>query len=320
MATRSIATTVSPRVDVEKAARASLDLAALDGLQRVRINGTELAYLEQGTGEPVIFVHGAIIDLTMWQEQVPAFGKQYRAIAYSRRYHWPNEGIPDGADDPMLPHADDLAEVIRTLQLAPAHLVGHSAGALICMYVALRNPELVHTLTLIEQPFLTSTSLPPKPRELLQLFLTHPRLGKAWMEFGVNFDPCLAAFKRGEVEEGIRVFLNFINPLESNFYEGLPADARRHLLANSNTLKAEFFGKEGIPAFKDQNVRRIKHPTLLVVGEKSPGPIRRLSDRLGELLPNTERVEIPGVSHTMQWQNPAALNRAVLDFLDRHAA
>ncbi len=317
MATSSVAIAASPPVDIEKAARSTLTVTALDGLRRVRIDGTELAYVEQGTGEPVIFVHGGIIDLTIWQEQVAAVGRRYRAIAYSRRYHWPNEGIPDEVDDPQLRHADDLVAFIRTLHLAPAHLVGHSAGAFICMSVALRHPELVRTLTLIEWPAPPSLSFPPKPQEILQLLLAHPRMAKALLAGKRSSDACMSALKRGEVEEGIRVSINFMNPQESNVYDGLPADFRQHLLANSKTFKALFFGKEWAPAFKDENARRLTQPTLLVVGEKSPEHFRRVSDRLAVLLPNTERVEIPGVAHGMQWQNSAALNRAVLNFLDQ---
>jgi len=130
----------------EATARAVLDRSEnKDDLKWVSVSGTQLAYVERGAGEPVIFVHGAFIDFTIWAQQLPAVGERYRAIAYSRRYAWPNDGIPDGADDPMGPHADDLAALIRTLGVGPAHLVGHSAGAFICMLAAHRNPCLLYT-------------------------------------------------------------------------------------------------------------------------------------------------------------------------------
>jgi pimeloyl-ACP methyl ester carboxylesterase len=53
-------------------------------------------------------------------------------------------------------------------------------------------------------------------------------------------------------------------------------------------------------------------------GAISPEHFHRLADRLAELMPNVERVEIPAASHMMHWQSPDATARAVLGFLDRH--
>lgn len=53
-------------------------------------NGITLHYVEEGSGAPVIFVHGSIGDYSYWLDEVDAFGTKYRAIAYSRRYNYPN--------------------------------------------------------------------------------------------------------------------------------------------------------------------------------------------------------------------------------------
>jgi hypothetical protein len=51
--------------------------------------------------------------------------KGYRTIVYSRRFHWPNEAIREGTDYSMTEHVDDLRALLRSLDAAPAHLVGH---------------------------------------------------------------------------------------------------------------------------------------------------------------------------------------------------
>ena len=91
-----MSTTVLPTVDAETAARAGL-AEGLNGhpFKRAQVCGVELAYVEEGTGQAVVFVHGGFNDLTIWEQQVPAVAQRYRAIAYSRRYAWPNEAIPD---------------------------------------------------------------------------------------------------------------------------------------------------------------------------------------------------------------------------------
>ena len=77
-------------------------------LKTAEVHGTRLAYVERGAGTPVVFVHGSISDLTIWGPQLEALGQDYRAIAYSRRYAWPNEDLSSGAEDTMQPHVDDL--------------------------------------------------------------------------------------------------------------------------------------------------------------------------------------------------------------------
>jgi non-heme chloroperoxidase len=92
-------------------------------LPAVEINGASLAYLEQGQGDAVVFVHGSLDDLRSWRLQIPAFGSHYRALAYSRRYHYPN-AQPSGAFDYTAAlHADDLAAFIGWLGPQPVHLV-----------------------------------------------------------------------------------------------------------------------------------------------------------------------------------------------------
>src|SRR5688500_16485333 len=110
---------------------------AFEAVRAADIHGVTLAYREQGEGDPVVLVHGSASDMRSWEHQVPAIGRSYRAIAYSRRYARPNPDITPGEDDEMLPHVDDLAALLRVLDAAPAHLVGHSWGGFICLLTAI---------------------------------------------------------------------------------------------------------------------------------------------------------------------------------------
>jgi pimeloyl-ACP methyl ester carboxylesterase len=62
----------------------------------------------------------------------------------------------------------------------------------------------------------------------------------------------------------------------------------------------------------EDDVRSVRVPTLLVGGGRSPAVLRRLTDRLEQLLPNAERIEIAGVSHGLQEEDSRAFNAAVL--------
>src|SRR5690349_13241165 len=64
-------------------------------IRRVQVNGTELTYVDQGRGTPVVFVHGSAGDWRIWEEQRAAISSRYRFVAYSRRYHAPNAWMGD---------------------------------------------------------------------------------------------------------------------------------------------------------------------------------------------------------------------------------
>ena len=82
-------------------------------MARVRINGTELRYVEQGSGVPVVLVHGAWIDLGFWEPQRAALAERYRFVAYDARYHGTDPWPDDGENYSVAKHAADLGELIR---------------------------------------------------------------------------------------------------------------------------------------------------------------------------------------------------------------
>ncbi len=287
------------------------------GVQAVVVNGVRLAYAERGEGQSVVFVHGGYSDLRTWLPQLDAFANEYRAVAYSRRYARPNEDIPEGQDDQMGPHVGDLSSLLESLDLAPAHLVGNSWGAFICLLAALKEPGLVRTLVLGEAPVLPLfISNSPKVGELVRLFLRSPKGAFRIMAFGARVvEPAAKAYRRGDMDGGTRMFVSGV--LGARAFESLPEERKQQMWENHTADAAQLLGA-GFPPLSEADVRRIRTPTLLVTGERSPAILRRtLTDKLESLLPDVERVEIPLASHLMHEENPEAFNRAVLDFLRR---
>jgi pimeloyl-ACP methyl ester carboxylesterase len=281
-------------------------------MAKLDINGTRLEVIEHGTGEPVVFVHGSASDYRTWQLQLDALGHLYRVIAYSRRYHWPNDGIPNDADYSMEEHVDDLRALLRSLDAGSVHLVGHSYGAFVALLLALREPRRVRTLVLAEPPVITLfVSNKPTLREVLSLLFSRPRSAIPIMRFGAKgVGPATAAARRGDMDAAMRIFGTAV--LGPEFYQGLASSRLEQVSANA--IKAEFLGS-GLAPLKDEDVRRIQMPTLLVSGQQSPGLFHRLLDRLEELLPHNKRVEIRGASHIMHEDNASAYNAALHSFL-----
>ena len=296
--------------------RATASMGSFGAVRTLAIGETALAYREQGAGEPVVFVHGSASDLRSWDQQLPAIATHYRAIAYSRRYARPNQDIEPDVEDQMLLHVYDLAAMLRLLDAAPAHLVGHSWGAFICLETAIRHPELVRSLVLAEPPVLPLyTSIPPRARELLALLARRPRTTLTILTFAARtFAPACRAFRRGDDERALEIFGHGVLGRET--YERLPEARRQQARENLNTVRAQLLGAP-FPPLSDEEVRAVTAPTLLIAGEHSPAYMLRLTDRLQQLLPNPERVDITGASHAMTEEQPDAVNEAILGFLAR---
>lgn len=289
------------------------------GIKTTIVNGVELAYLERGRGQSVIFVHGGYSDLRTWLPQMDAFSARYRTVTYSRRYARPNEDIPHGRDDQMLPHVDDLLALLRNLDLAPAHLIGNSWGAFICLLAALMEPTLVRTLVLGEPPVLPLfVSNKPTGGELVRLFLHSPLDAIRIVRFGATvIGPAEKAYRRGDLEGGTRIFVSGV--LGPRSFAAVPEERKQQMRENHTADRAQLLGA-GFPPLTATDVDRIKTPTLLVTGERSPALLRRtLTNKLEHLLPNVERTEIPNASHLIHEQNADGFNRAVLAFVHRHS-
>jgi pimeloyl-ACP methyl ester carboxylesterase len=280
----------------------------------VHANGVSLDYQVSGSGEAVVLVHGGFSDYRIWQVHREALGQSYRAIAYSGRYHWPNAPAPDGAGHDMAEHVDDLLALVTTLGAGPAHLVGNSSGGLLCLYGAIRAPELVRSLVLLE-PFALPllVSMPPGPLELFKLAIRHPRTAVVVAHFSARgLGPAQAAFERGDLEGGLRIFARAV--LGSYGVDRMTEPRWEQARDNLDVFAAQLT-RGSFPAMGPDDVRRIDAPTLLVAGEHSPPVIRLFTDRIYDLLPHAERVEIPGASHDAHVDNPSAVTDAIRAFL-----
>jgi non-heme chloroperoxidase len=90
-------------------------------------DGTEIYYKDWGAGQPVVFSHGWPLTADAWEAQMTFLAEQgYRCIAHDRRGHGRSSQPWQGNE--MDTYADDLAELIESLDLTDVVLVGHSTG------------------------------------------------------------------------------------------------------------------------------------------------------------------------------------------------
>ena len=265
------------------------------GLRKVAVgDGVELHYVERGKGAVVLFIHGTLGDYSSWDGQLGPFAETHRAIAYSRRYNYPNTNKLRPKHSAVV-EADDLAAFIKKLDLGKVHVVGHSYGGYAALFLAVRHPELVRTLTLAEPPVVFAGDRVEEAKERL---LKRAR----------------AAFAKGDSEDAVRTI---VNSSREGAYDKIPEPFRKRLRQNARELEALVISDNMYPRLDRDAVRKIAVPTLLLSGEKSPASHRRIDKELERLLPEKgrQRVIIRGADHGMWLQQPEACRKAVLEFL-----
>jgi len=268
-------------------------------------NNINLAYVDEGTGEdPIIFVHGLGSYLPAWKKNVSALSTHFRCIAVDLPgYGKSSKDLHPGT---MEFYADVLAELIDKLNLNSATIAGHSMGGQIGMVMALKYPEKVPRLILVDPAGFEKFSEGEKQwfREVMTVD-------------GVKLTPV----------QQIRA--NLI----ANFHN-MPADAEFMVTDRIALRAAQDFDKycytvvKSVEGMVDQPVyhllSKITQPTLIIFGENDnliPNPYlhggwtRDIGNIGKQMIPNSQLVLIPDCGHFAQFEKPEIVNDAVLKFM-----
>jgi esterase len=262
------------------------------------VNGYRLAYVEAGSGAPLLLVHGSLSDCRAWVQQLDAFAKDYRAFAVSLRHCHPERWDGNGDDFTVEQHAADLAAFIRLQDVGAVHLLGHSRGGAVALSLALRWPRLVRSLTLADPGGLER--LLPETNEGRRMAGETERMFARLREDLAN----------GDEEAAARGFVDALGG--PGAWGRRSPEQRRMLLDNIRTGPA----CEQRPRFSRAEIASLNAPILPVTGVRSPS---RYAQMLAALRSANHRVAdvvvIDGAAHAMNRENPGAFNTAVLGFL-----
>ena len=279
---------------------------AIAELKTVFINGDSISYMDIGKGEPVVFVHGTVGDYRVWGAQMDTFATSHRVIAYSRRYAYPNKQIiNDSADYSVTAHAKDLTQFLKTLDIGPVHLVGHSFGASTSLITALEHPELLRSLTLGE----------PAVMSLLQ---NVPDGGKLLNDFVAKvFIPTAEAFNNNNDKKALEIFIGGVL-MDSLYFSQAPQQQRDIMLDNILELRAVVSEENIFPPLACDYIKTLKTPVLLLKGDRSPELLTTMIDELATCIENNELAILSNSSHGLEYENPIEFNKIVLSFIHEH--
>lgn len=115
-------------------------------MERTTINGVELAYELRGTGKPLVMIHGAQGDQSMFNNVLPAFVKDFRVLTFDQRGSGLSEKPDHACTMAML--ADDTAALMDHVGFTSAHILGVSMGGMIALEFVLRHPQKARSVVL----------------------------------------------------------------------------------------------------------------------------------------------------------------------------
>ena len=270
-------------------------------MQRATVADITLEYEVTGSGEPVVFIHGAFIaDAFRPLVAAPDLAGRYRLITYHRRGYVGSSRTPGPVS--ITRQAADCRALLDHLGVAHAHGVGHSFGGAMALQLALDSPTVVHSLALLEPALMVGASGQAYRESLV-------RGGERYREAGaaVVADEFLQARW-----PGYREHLEQVVP--GGFAQAV-ADAPAAFELDIGFVDWRFGEPEA---------RRVTQPALVVLGGESEALWPRFGEThrlLLDWLPQAEGSELPGATHFLHLETPhaaAVMAETLAAFFARH--
>jgi len=293
-------------------------------MARIDVNGFSMHYDEGGRGESVVFVHGgfASVGRTLldpeeyeWGEWELEFARRFRFITYDRRGCARSSCPSDGYE--VENQARDLAGLLDHLGLAPAHVIGSSAGGPIALAFAALFPQRTRSLVLVgtgldlfrsDEPG-TADAVVKEQIAVLEAegpeaaFMNRPAGVEVWLE---PLWMAAEAKERGELDQ----FRAHERRLAARAADAPTAERVAYSAAELRNIKAyiDYDGRE----FTGD----VKAPTLVIHGRRDRAIPLAWGIELAEAIPGAELHVVPAGSHGLLWRDPEA-RHTVLDFIKR---
>jgi pimeloyl-ACP methyl ester carboxylesterase len=250
----------------------------------VVVNGTDLSYSDEGAGDVVFVIHGAGSDGRMWAKDLVPLARTHRVIALNRR-GFPGSG---SAVRDWRVHGDDAAGLVEELDAAPVAVVAHSGGSIAALDLAVRRPELVSNLVLLDPAFGTRRNITPKLAAIFVKVQLLRRLGRerqaidTWLRFATSYRTGGSAFER-------------------------MAEERREVLrGNAGGVFADMASGDG-SYIRDEDLASIRVPVTIITADLSPSFLQKTSASLAKRLPAVTSRTLQGAGHAMVFDQSEAL-------------
>ncbi|MDF0675712.1 MAG: alpha/beta fold hydrolase [Nitrospira sp.] len=258
---------------------------------QAKINGITLAFTDQGTGLPIIFLHAFPLNRTMWKEQEETLSSQFRVITIDLRGH-------GESDAPLWRYtldqaADDVRGLLDRLSIQQAVFVGLSMGGYLLFAFYRKYPDRVKGMVLADTRAQADTDGGKQAR----------------------FEMAQVAYKQGPSAVADIMIPKLLSPETVQTRPELVQRVRRMIEGNqvsgiAGDLMAMAERPDSIPLLE-----RMTCPVQIIVGEldlPTPPPDAKL---LADRIPNARLAIIPGAAHLSNLEQPRPFTEAVRSFV-----
>ncbi len=260
------------------------------------INGAHIYYEVAGEGHPLAFVHAAIADSRMWDDQFHEFAKHYRVIRHDMRGFGNSEPVAG-----EYTNRDDVYALLKFLNVEYTYLIGCSMGGGACMDLTLAHPELVDALVMVG-------SAP----------------GGLWLD--VKESPLEKDIQAADAAKDWDRLCELETQLwfdgEGRTPQDVDAAARARLWTMNRRaieLASRGLGKHKPPMSPSaaERLAELHLPVLIVYGDRDEQYINLAATHMEQHIAGAQKVLMPNTAHLPNMEHPAEFNQIVLNFLQR---
>lgn len=249
------------------------------------------AYDVLGDGPPVILVHGLGLNRHMWQWQLDALTPHFRIVQYDLLGHGESDKPPGPYR--MTQMTDQIADLMTTIEIERAALVGFSLGGLIVQAFALAHPQKVSALGVLN----SAHARTPEQRDSIMRRVRQAE--ESGPEATVS-----EALERWFTQE-----FTERNP-------AVPNQVREWVRANDASVYPALYRLlADADIGLETSIAAINCPVLVLAGEKDAGNSPQMARQMAKTMPNARAAILPGLKHMALAEDPAAVNALLLPFL-----
>ncbi len=264
--------------------------------RHVRAAGIAWQVQQMGAGPDIVLLHGTGSSTHSWRDLAPALARDFRVTALDLPGHGFTQGAPRELQS-LFGMAVGVGALLRELDVRPAIVAGHSAGAAIAVQMAIDGRAAPQLLVGINAALLALRGLAGHVFSPLAKVLNR-----------LPFVPQVLArrsFDRAAVESMIVDTGSRIDPAGLDLYLRL-AQSPGHVAAAFGMM-AEW----DLPRL-ERSLGKLRTPLVLIVGGGDRTISPRDADRVRKLLPRTQIVELPGLGHLAHEERPGLVRDAIV--------
>ena len=276
--------------------------ACLDhSLCRLNVGSVNLAYQDQGEGEPIIFIHGSWDDHHSWDGVAAILQNSNRVIRYDRRGHSASSG--GYGQGSINEDVNDVIGFMEGLGIKEAHIVGHSYGANIAIMLCEKAPEMIKSVFIHEPP-------------IFSLLLDEVGAAEMKEKYFILMKETASLIEAGKIENAAKLFIEKVAFGKGAWRYLFDKCARQAILSNVDTWLDQFKDPDRL-AVDVNALNNISGEVVISTGTASLEPYGVVVREISKIVEKIVVVEIQGAGHGAHISHPDKISKAILHTINQ---